>query len=84
MPNILYITNYQSNQLSLYDLSLSPDEDPSLEIRYRSKKNREKEPDSDRAEKQYSTPSTPDYRSERRRGSKVRCTSLFFFFTAIC
>lgn len=46
------------------------DEDPSLEIRYRSKKNREKEPDSDRTERQYSTPSTPDYRSERRRGSK--------------
>lgn len=53
--------------------SSSPDEDPSLEIRYRSKKNREKEPDSDRTERQYSTPSTPDYRSERRRGSKVCC-----------
>uniref|UniRef100_A0A7N9AQ43 CXXC-type zinc finger protein 1 n=1 Tax=Mastacembelus armatus TaxID=205130 RepID=A0A7N9AQ43_9TELE len=48
------------------------DEDPSLEIKYRSKKNREKETEPDRAEKQYSTPSTPDYKSERRRGSKVK------------
>ncbi|XP_068171621.1 CXXC-type zinc finger protein 1b [Antennarius striatus] len=48
------------------------DRNPSLEIKYRSKKTREKEPDSDRTEKNYSTPSTPDYRSERRRGSKVK------------
>lgn len=51
--------------------SLSPDKDPSLEIKYRSKKSREKEVEPDRGEKQYSTPSTPDYKSERRRGSKV-------------
>lgn len=51
--------------------SLSPDENPLLEIKYRSKKNRERDPDSDRVESQYSTPSTPDYKSERRRGSKV-------------
>uniref|UniRef100_A0A3Q3IZ36 CXXC-type zinc finger protein 1 n=1 Tax=Monopterus albus TaxID=43700 RepID=A0A3Q3IZ36_MONAL len=49
------------------------DEDPSLEIKYRSKKSREKESEPDRSsDKQYSTPSTPDYRSERRRGSKVK------------
>lgn len=47
------------------------DENPLLEVKYRSKKSREKEPDSDRTERQYSTPSTPDYRSDRRRGSKV-------------
>lgn len=51
----------------------SPEENPLLEVKYRSKKNRDKEPDSDRGERQYSTPSTPDYRSERRRGSKVSC-----------
>ncbi|XP_043977881.1 CXXC-type zinc finger protein 1b isoform X2 [Gambusia affinis] len=45
-------------------------ENPLLEVKYRSKKSREKEPDSDRTERQYSTPSTPDYRSDRRRGSK--------------
>ncbi|XP_005915340.2 CXXC-type zinc finger protein 1b [Haplochromis burtoni] len=48
------------------------EENPLLEVKYRSKKNRDKEPDSDRGERQYSTPSTPDYRSERRRGSKVK------------
>uniref|UniRef100_A0A3Q2DKH5 CXXC-type zinc finger protein 1 n=1 Tax=Cyprinodon variegatus TaxID=28743 RepID=A0A3Q2DKH5_CYPVA len=48
------------------------EENPLLEVKYRSKKNREKEPDSDRTERQYSTPSTPDYRSDRRRGSKVK------------
>uniref|UniRef100_A0A3B5QJB3 CXXC-type zinc finger protein 1 n=1 Tax=Xiphophorus maculatus TaxID=8083 RepID=A0A3B5QJB3_XIPMA len=48
------------------------DENPLLEVKYRSKKSREKEPDSDRTERQYSTPSTPDYRSDRRRGSKVK------------
>uniref|UniRef100_A0A3Q4BAB5 CXXC-type zinc finger protein 1 n=1 Tax=Mola mola TaxID=94237 RepID=A0A3Q4BAB5_MOLML len=48
------------------------DDDPTLEIKYRSKKNREKEVELERSEKQYSTPSTPDYRSERRRGSKVK------------
>uniref|UniRef100_A0A3Q1GEZ9 CXXC-type zinc finger protein 1 n=1 Tax=Acanthochromis polyacanthus TaxID=80966 RepID=A0A3Q1GEZ9_9TELE len=49
------------------------DENSSLEVKYRSKKNREKEAEPDRSEKQYSsTPSTPEYRSERRRGSKVK------------
>lgn len=48
------------------------EENPLLEVKYRSKKNREKESESDRGEKQYSTPSTPDYKSERRRGSKVK------------
>uniref|UniRef100_A0A7N8X8R5 CXXC-type zinc finger protein 1 n=1 Tax=Mastacembelus armatus TaxID=205130 RepID=A0A7N8X8R5_9TELE len=55
-----------------YCMRCKVDEDPSLEIKYRSKKNREKETEPDRAEKQYSTPSTPDYKSERRRGSKVK------------
>uniref|UniRef100_A0A674PFV5 CXXC-type zinc finger protein 1 n=1 Tax=Takifugu rubripes TaxID=31033 RepID=A0A674PFV5_TAKRU len=44
------------------------DKYPSLEIKYRSKKTREKDSE---PERQYSTPSTPEYRSERRRGSKV-------------
>ncbi|TNM88396.1 hypothetical protein fugu_004650 [Takifugu bimaculatus] len=43
------------------------DKYPSLEIKYRSKKTREKDSE---PERQYSTPSTPEYRSERRRGSK--------------
>uniref|UniRef100_A0A672F3E1 CXXC-type zinc finger protein 1 n=1 Tax=Salarias fasciatus TaxID=181472 RepID=A0A672F3E1_SALFA len=47
------------------------DENAFLEIKYRSKKNRDRDVDSDKNERQYSTPSTPDYRSERRRGSKV-------------
>ncbi|KAG7229671.1 hypothetical protein INR49_012715 [Caranx melampygus] len=46
------------------------DKNPTLEIKYRSKKSRDKESEPDRSEKQYSTPSTPDYKSERRRGSK--------------
>ncbi|XP_035486526.1 CXXC-type zinc finger protein 1b isoform X2 [Scophthalmus maximus] len=47
---------------------------PSLEIKYRSKKNdrREKESEPERSDRGYSTPSTPDYKSERRRGSKVK------------
>lgn len=75
MVNIKYITNHQNKWAIVSLFSLSPDKDSSLEIKYRSKKNREKEADSERAEKQYSTPSTPDYKSERRRGSKVSYTS---------
>uniref|UniRef100_A0A672YZH0 CXXC-type zinc finger protein 1 n=1 Tax=Sphaeramia orbicularis TaxID=375764 RepID=A0A672YZH0_9TELE len=48
------------------------DKNPLLEIKYRSKKSRDKDVESDKNEKQYSTPSTPDYKSERRRGSKVK------------
>lgn len=73
--NIKYITNHQNKWAIVALFSLSPDKDSSLEIKYRSKKNREKDPDSERTEKQYSTPSTPDYKSERRRGSKVSYTS---------
>uniref|UniRef100_A0A8C6M2T4 CXXC-type zinc finger protein 1 n=1 Tax=Nothobranchius furzeri TaxID=105023 RepID=A0A8C6M2T4_NOTFU len=47
------------------------EDNPTLEVKYRSKKSRDREVDSDKGERQYSTPSTPDYRSERRRGSKV-------------
>ncbi|XP_075997513.1 CXXC-type zinc finger protein 1b isoform X1 [Genypterus blacodes] len=48
------------------------DKNPLLEIKYRSKKTKERDPDSDRMERQYSTPSTPDYKSEKRRGSKQK------------
>uniref|UniRef100_A0A671W6K6 CXXC-type zinc finger protein 1 n=1 Tax=Sparus aurata TaxID=8175 RepID=A0A671W6K6_SPAAU len=48
------------------------DKNPLLEIKYRTKKNKDKDVESDRTERQYSTPSTPDYKSERRRGSKVK------------
>lgn len=49
------------------------DKNSSLEIKYRSKKTREKDVEQDRgSDRQYSTPSTPDYKSERRRGSKVK------------
>lgn len=68
---VLYLPGNEQDPSSLY--LLSPEENPLLEVKYRSKKNRDKEPDSDRGERQYSTPSTPDYRSERRRGSKVSC-----------
>uniref|UniRef100_A0AAR2JT56 CXXC-type zinc finger protein 1 n=1 Tax=Pygocentrus nattereri TaxID=42514 RepID=A0AAR2JT56_PYGNA len=43
--------------------------DPSLEIKYRSKKNREKEAEPERAEKRSST---PDFKLDKRRGSKVK------------
>uniref|UniRef100_A0A672YZE9 CXXC-type zinc finger protein 1 n=1 Tax=Sphaeramia orbicularis TaxID=375764 RepID=A0A672YZE9_9TELE len=52
------------------------DKNPLLEIKYRSKKSRDKDVESDKNEKQYSTPSTPDYKSERRRGSKVSACTL--------
>uniref|UniRef100_A0A8B9J7X5 CXXC-type zinc finger protein 1 n=1 Tax=Astyanax mexicanus TaxID=7994 RepID=A0A8B9J7X5_ASTMX len=45
------------------------DKDPSLEIKYRSKKNREKDGEIHRAEKRSST---PDFKLEKRRGSKVK------------
>lgn len=60
---------------------LPSDKYPSLEIKYRSKKSREKEVEPERAERQYSTPSTPEYRSERRRGSKVMWKS---FSSIVC
>lgn len=69
--NISY--NVEANIVFFMIFPLWTDRDSSLEIKYRSKKNREKESDPER-ERQYSTPSTPDYRSERRRGSKVSCT----------
>lgn len=75
MLNMKSITNHVNNQDIITLFSLLPDENPLLEIKYRSKKSREKESEPERAEKQYSTPSTPDYKSERRRGSKVSCIS---------
>lgn len=60
-----------------------PDENSLLEIKYR-KKSKEKDSESDRTERNYSTPSTPDYRSERRRGSKASsCSNLNMFFTTL-
>lgn len=70
--NIKYITNNQNKHDVVALFSLSPDKNSSLEIKYRSKKTREKDVEQDRgSDRQYSTPSTPDYKSERRRGSKV-------------
>ncbi|XP_072522538.1 CXXC-type zinc finger protein 1b isoform X1 [Salminus brasiliensis] len=43
--------------------------DPSLEIKYRSKKNREKDSELERAEKRSSP---PDFKLDKRRGSKVK------------
>lgn len=68
-------SSLQKDIVILFSLLL--DKYPSLEIKYRSKKSREKEVEPERAERQYSTPSTPEYRSERRRGSKVIWKSLF-------
>uniref|UniRef100_A0A3Q3FU67 CXXC-type zinc finger protein 1 n=1 Tax=Labrus bergylta TaxID=56723 RepID=A0A3Q3FU67_9LABR len=48
------------------------DKNSSLEIKYRSKKNRDKEAEPDRTERIERSESTPDYKSERRRGSKVK------------
>lgn len=73
----MLVTNNQNKKDIVALCSLSPDKNSSLEIKYRSKKNREKEAELDRgSDRQYSTPSTPDYKSERRRGSKVSCTSI--------
>ena len=56
------------------------DKNPSLEIKYRPKKSREKEAEGQREpERKFERQnSTPDYKSERRRGSKVR------YFTSKC
>lgn len=56
------------------------DKNPSLEIKYRPKKSREKETEGQREpERKFERQnSTPDYKSERRRGSKVR------YFTSKC
>uniref|UniRef100_A0A8C5D612 CXXC-type zinc finger protein 1 n=1 Tax=Gouania willdenowi TaxID=441366 RepID=A0A8C5D612_GOUWI len=54
-----------------YCMRCRADRNPLLEIKYRSKKSREKI-ELDRSDKGYSTPSTPDYRLDRRRGSKVK------------
>uniref|UniRef100_A0A8C7FS13 CXXC-type zinc finger protein 1 n=1 Tax=Oncorhynchus kisutch TaxID=8019 RepID=A0A8C7FS13_ONCKI len=56
------------------------DKNPSLEIKYRPKKSREKEAEGQREpERKFERQnSTPDYKSERRRGSKVH------YFTSKC
>ncbi|CAL1608659.1 unnamed protein product [Knipowitschia caucasica] len=67
------ITEKQAKAIRQWYCMKCRDENSYLEIKFRSKKNRDKEIDYDnRSDKQYSTPSTPDYRLERRRGSKVK------------
>uniref|UniRef100_A0A4W6EM47 CXXC-type zinc finger protein 1 n=1 Tax=Lates calcarifer TaxID=8187 RepID=A0A4W6EM47_LATCA len=70
--NCINITEKMAKAIREWYCMRCRDENPLLEIKYRSKKSREKESEPERAEKQYSTPSTPDYKSERRRGSKVK------------
>uniref|UniRef100_A0A3B4B9P6 CXXC-type zinc finger protein 1 n=1 Tax=Periophthalmus magnuspinnatus TaxID=409849 RepID=A0A3B4B9P6_9GOBI len=67
------ITEKQAKAIRQWYCMKCREENPLLEIKFRSKKNRDKDADYDnRSDKQYSTPSTPDYRLERRRGSKVK------------
>ncbi|XP_061544937.1 CXXC-type zinc finger protein 1b isoform X2 [Phycodurus eques] len=69
--NCINITEKMAKAIREWYCMRCRDKNPLLEIKYRKeKKYREKEPDSDRTERQYSTSSTPDYKSERRRGSK--------------
>ncbi|XP_056293206.1 CXXC-type zinc finger protein 1b isoform X2 [Pseudoliparis swirei] len=65
------ITEKKAKAIREWYCTRCKDKNSSLEIKYRTKKNREKEVEYDRgSDRQYSTPSTPDYKSERRRGSK--------------
>lgn len=73
----IYIYDHLYKQTLSFFFCPPSDKYPSLEIKYRSKKSREKDVEPERAERQYSTPSTPEYRSERRRGSKVMWKSFF-------
>uniref|UniRef100_A0A8C3G0U6 CXXC-type zinc finger protein 1 n=1 Tax=Cyclopterus lumpus TaxID=8103 RepID=A0A8C3G0U6_CYCLU len=67
------ITEKKAKAIREWYCTRCKDKNSSLEIKYRTKKNREKEVEYDRgSDRQYSTPSTPDYKSERRRGSKVK------------
>lgn len=73
----IYIYDHLYKQTLSFFFCPPSDKYPSLEIKYRSKKSRDKDVEPERAERQYSTPSTPEYRSERRRGSKVMWKSFF-------
>lgn len=51
--------------------------DPSLELKYRSKKSCEREMEPERVQKRSSV---PDFKLDKRRGSKVSSYSFFLFF----
>lgn len=54
--------------------------DPSLELKYRSKKSREKEMEPERVEKRSSA---PDFKLDKRRGSKVSVHSFYLSYFPI-
>lgn len=65
-------------ELHLYLVFLCLTEmDPSLELKYRSKKSHEKEMEPERIEKRSST---PDFKLDKRRGSKVSVHSIYICF----
>uniref|UniRef100_A0A3P8ZI31 CXXC-type zinc finger protein 1 n=1 Tax=Esox lucius TaxID=8010 RepID=A0A3P8ZI31_ESOLU len=70
--NCINITEKRAKVIREWYCGRCREKNPSLEIKYRSKKSREKEPESQREpERKYERQnSTPDYKSERRRGSK--------------
>uniref|UniRef100_A0A6Q2YD30 CXXC-type zinc finger protein 1 n=1 Tax=Esox lucius TaxID=8010 RepID=A0A6Q2YD30_ESOLU len=72
--NCINITEKRAKVIREWYCGRCREKNPSLEIKYRSKKSREKEPESQREpERKYERQnSTPDYKSERRRGSKVK------------
>lgn len=71
--NDSFTGNFTRQTLFIHVFFSYPDRNPTLEVKYRSKKNRDKDAE---LERQYSTPSTPDYKSEKRRGSKVSTNFL--------
>uniref|UniRef100_A0A673Z045 CXXC-type zinc finger protein 1 n=1 Tax=Salmo trutta TaxID=8032 RepID=A0A673Z045_SALTR len=78
--NCINLTEKMAKAIRQWYCLRCQDKDPSLEIKYRPKKSREKEAEGQREpERKFERQnSTPDYKSERRRGSKVR------YFTSKC
>uniref|UniRef100_A0A673YXW0 CXXC-type zinc finger protein 1 n=1 Tax=Salmo trutta TaxID=8032 RepID=A0A673YXW0_SALTR len=72
--NCINLTEKMAKAIRQWYCLRCQDKDPSLEIKYRPKKSREKEAEGQREpERKFERQnSTPDYKSERRRGSKVK------------
>ncbi|XP_030633168.1 CXXC-type zinc finger protein 1b [Chanos chanos] len=67
--NCINVTEKMAKAIREWYCQRCRDKNPLLEIKYRPKKNREKEVEQDRVEKQCST---PDFKIDKRRGSKVK------------
>uniref|UniRef100_A0A8C7CKT5 CXXC-type zinc finger protein 1 n=1 Tax=Oncorhynchus kisutch TaxID=8019 RepID=A0A8C7CKT5_ONCKI len=72
--NCINLTEKMAKAIRQWYCLRCQDDNPSLEIKYRPKKSREKEAESQReSERNFeSQNSTPDYKSEKRRGSNVK------------